>query len=114
MADKIKLVQGDNLPFVKLTLTDPATGLAINLSDAATVVRVYFRAVGSKTVLSTITCEKVNNGTTGQVRFNFSSGVLNVPAGPYEGEVEISFDGFIHTIYDLLKFTVREQISSTT
>ena len=114
MAEKIKLVQGDNLPNIKLTLTDPTTGLPINLSDAQTVVRVYFRAVGSSTVLATIVCEKVNGGTNGQVRFNFSSGVLDVEPGPYEGEVEIDFDGYVQTIYDLLKFTVRKQVSSTT
>ena len=60
MAEKIKLVQGDNLPYIRLTLTDPATGAIINLSDAGVLVRVYFRAANTTTVLHTIQCEKVD------------------------------------------------------
>lgn len=111
MATRIKLVQGDNLPYVRLTLTDPQTGAAINVSDPAVFVRVYFRAAGSSTILSTITCEKVDGGSTGQVRFNFPNGVLDVPPGPYEGEVEIDFDGQIQTVYEVLKFNVRSQFA---
>lgn len=109
MAEKIKLVQGDSLPYITLTLTDPSTGEIINVSDADVIVRVKFRAAGSDTVLSTIVCEKVGGGSTGKVRFNFSGGVLNVEPGLYEGEVEIDFDGQIQTVYDVLKFNVRQQ-----
>jgi len=108
---KINLVQGDNLPYIKLSLTDPSTGFAINLSDSNVVVRVRFRASGSDTILSTIICEKVSGGTGGQVRFNFASGVLDVEPGPYEGEVEIDFDGQIQTVYEVLKFNVRSQFA---
>ena len=112
MAERIKLVQGDSLPYVTLTLTDSATGSAINLSAGTTSVRVFFRAVGSTTVLATILCTKLNGGADGIIRFNFTGGVLNVDPGPYEGEVEINFDGATQTLYDLLKFTVRQQVSS--
>jgi len=108
---KINLVQGDNLPYIKLTLSDPSTGAAINLSDSEIVVRVRFRAAGSSTVLSTITCEKVGGGTGGQVRFNFGPGVLDVEPGPYEGEVEVDFDGQLQTVYEVLKFNVRSQFA---
>lgn len=111
MAERIKLVQGDNLPYIRLTLTNPADGTAINLSDSSIVVRVYFRAAGSATVLATITCEKVSGGATGQVRFNFPDGVLDVEPGPYEGEVEIDFDGQTQTVYEVLKFNVRSQFA---
>ena len=111
MAEKIKLVQGDNLPYVKLTLTDPLTGAAINLSSSTVVVRVYFRASGSTTILNTIVCEKVSGGTTGQVRFNFANGVLNVEPGLYEGEVEIDFEGQKQTVYEVLKFSIRSQFA---
>ncbi|MAD26233.1 MAG: hypothetical protein CMO44_18905 [Verrucomicrobiales bacterium] len=111
MAEKIKLVQGDSLPSIKLTLTDPTDGVALDLSDATTVVKVYFRAVGSAQVLSAITCTKVGGGTAGVVRFDFSGGVLNVPPGPYEGEIEISFAGQLQTVYDKLKFFVREDFA---
>lgn len=111
MAEKIKLVQGDNLPYIRLSLTDPLTGLPINLSDPEIVVRVYFRAAGSDTVLSTIVCEKLDGGTGGQVRFNFGPGVLDVEPGPYEGEVEVDFDGQTLTVYEVLKFNVRSQFA---
>jgi hypothetical protein len=111
MAEKIKLVQGDNLPYIRLTLTDPATGAAINLSDAGVVVKVYFRAANTTTILNTLTCEKVSGGTTGQVRFNFPNGVLDVEPGLYEGEVEIDFDGQFQTVYEVLKFNVRSQFA---
>lgn len=111
MAERIKLVQGDNLPYIKLTLTDPNTGVALNLSEPDVAVRVYFRAAGSSTVLSTIVCEKVDGGATGQVRFNFADGVLDVEPGPYEGEVEIDFDGQLQTVYEVLKFNVRSQFA---
>lgn len=111
MAEKIKLVQGDNLPYIRLTLTDPLTGAAINVSDEAAVVRVYFRAAGSTTILNTLTCAKVDGGSTGVVRFNFPDGVLDVEPGLYEGEVEIDFDGQVQTVYEVLKFNVRSQFA---
>lgn len=117
MADKIKLVQGDTLPYIKLTLTDPATGERINVADADVIIRVYFRAAGSTTVLSTFTCSKVleaggtTAGDTGVVRFNFPTGALDVEPGLYEGEVEVDFDGQIQTVYDVLKFNVRSQFA---
>ena len=108
---RIKLVQGDNLPYIKLTLTDSVTGSVINLSDPEVIVRVRFRAAGADEVLNTIVCEKVNTGTTGQVRLNFPDGVLDVEPGPYEGEIEIDFDGQYQTVYDVLKFNVRSQFA---
>lgn len=115
MVDRIKLVQGDTLPYIKLTLADPATGERINVSDGDVVVRLKFRAAGSTTVLSTLICEKVAEtvgatpGSTGVVRFNFPTGTLNVEPGLYEGEVEMDFDGAIQTVYEVLKFNVRQQ-----
>lgn len=107
MAERIKLVQNDNRPYITLTLTDPATGSAINLTGATVVV--YFRAAGSSTVLATLSTS-ITNAAGGVCRFNFPGSTLNVDAGAYEGEVEITFPGGdVQTVYDLLKFTVREQ-----
>lgn len=111
MAEKIKLVQGDNLPFITLTLTNTETGEPLDLSDAGTSVKVYFRAAGSSTILSTLSCTKVSGGATGQVRFNFPTGTLNVEPGAYEGEVEIDFGGSKQTVYEILKFAVRPQFA---
>lgn len=110
MSEKIKLVSGDNRPYVRVTLTD-VDGNAINLSDANTTVVVYFRAVGSPTILATLSCTKVNGGADGVITFNFPGTTLNVPAGPYEGEIEINFAGQKQTVYQPLKFNVREQFA---
>jgi hypothetical protein len=108
MSDKIKLVSGDNRPYITLTLKD-ADGTPINLSG--TTVRIYFRAAGTTTVLSTLTCSLVSGGTAGQVTFNFPGTTLNVAAGPYEGEIEIDYGAEHQTVYDVLKFQVREQFA---
>lgn len=108
MAEVIKLVQSDNLPEITLTLTDVNTGDAIDLSASTTSVNVYFRALGSTTVLATLSCSKVSGGADGKVKFYFPGTTLNVDAGPYEGEIEINFNGQKQTVYDLLKFKVRE------
>lgn len=110
MTSKIKLVSGDSRPFVRVTLKG-SDGLPINLSDADTSIQVFFRAVGESAILSTIACSKPTGGADGVVSFNFSGGVLNVPAGQYEGEVEVSFGGQQQTVYEPLKFTVREQFA---
>ena len=109
MSDKIKLVQGDNRPFIKLTLLD-ADGTAINLSGST--VNVYFREAGTTTVLSTLPCTLINGGTGGQCSFNFPGTALNVDPGPYEGEISISFaTSDVQTVYDVLKFQVRAQFA---
>lgn len=109
MSDKIKLVQGDTRPYVRVTLKD-ADGVAINV--AAATVRFKFRAAGSTTTLFTVTCTKPNGGSDGVVVFNFPVGGLSVDPGPYEGEIEIDYgSGDIQTVYDLLKFVVRAQFA---
>jgi hypothetical protein len=110
MSEKIKLVTGDTRPFIRLSLTDNS-GSALNLSDADTEVRVYFREAGSTEILSTLVCSKVNNGIGGEVMFNFPRGTLDVEAGLYEGEVEIDFGGETQTVYQPLKFILREQFA---
>lgn len=109
MADTIRLVSGDSRPTITLTLSDDVSGDAFDLSAGTTVVRVYFRAAGSTTVLSTITCTKTD-AANGVVTFDFSGGVLtDLAAGLYEGEIEVDFDGDTHTVYDPLKFRVRAE-----
>lgn len=105
---KIKLVQGDNRPYIKLTILD-ADGTAVNLAGAT--VNVYFRAANSTTLLATLSCTLINGGTGGQVSFNFPGTTLNVDPGDYEGEVEVNFSGEKQTVYDVLKFVVRAQFN---
>ena len=109
MTDKIKLVQGDTRPYITLTLKNP-DGSSINLAGATVVV--YFRAVGASSILSTIPCTLINGGISGMLYFNFPGTTLNVDPGLYEGEVSITFAaGEIQTVYDVLKFQVRQQFA---
>ena len=108
MAEKIKLVQGDTRPALVCTLTDETTGQAINLGGAT--ARLKFRAAGETQLTATVT-GVVTNATTGQVVFYPASApeMLAGDAGDYEGEIEITFtDGQVQTVYDILKFKVRE------
>jgi hypothetical protein len=106
--DVIRLVAGDEKPVVILTLTDDITGGVIDLSPPTTSVYVKFRAAATTTVLSTITCSKLSGGTTGQVQFDFTGGVLDVDPGSYEGEIQIVTSGGTQTVFDVLRFTVRD------
>ena len=106
--DVIRLVEGDEKPVIVLTLTDDLTGSPIDLSLGTTVVTIKFREAGTTTLLSTISTSKLSGGTTGQVQFDFTGGVLNVDPGMYEGEIVINFNGQVQTVYDTLRFTVRE------
>jgi hypothetical protein len=108
MVDTIRLVQGDSKPDITLTLTNETTGLALDLSAVTTTVSVKFRQAGSTTLLSTISCAKTD-AVNGIVSFDFSGGVLtDLTAGMYEGEIIIDYDGATHTVYDVLKFRVRD------
>jgi hypothetical protein len=111
MSEKIKLVTNDNRPYVTLTLTDSVTGVAIDVSDPLTLVKVYFRAQGAAALTATLSCTKPSGGADGVVRFNFPATTLAVTPGAYEGEVEIDFNGEKQTLYDLLKFQVRQQLA---
>ena len=105
--DVIRLVKGDERPVIILTLTDDVTGSAIDLSAPTTSIFVKFREAGTTTLLSTITCSKVGTGATGQIQFDFTGGILDVDPGMYEGEVSISFNGQVQTVFDTIRFTVR-------
>lgn len=106
MSDIIKLVQGDTLPTVTVTITDEFTGVAVDLTGAT--VALKFRAQGSTTVLSTLSCILVGPAA-GIISFTFPAPALDVAAGLYEGEIQITFaGGAIQTVFDPLKFRVRE------
>lgn len=108
MSSRIRLVQGDNRPYIRLTLRQ-ADGVPMNLTDATVVV--YFRRAGEAAILATLPCTKVGGGATGEVSFNFPGNTLNVEPGAYEGEIEVNFDGEKQTVYEVLKFSVRAQFN---
>ncbi|MEY5145612.1 MAG: hypothetical protein RL745_981 [Actinomycetota bacterium] len=107
MAEKIKLVQGDTRPQIQVTLTDDTSGAPIDITGAT--CRMYFRAVGSTTLVDTL-IGAVSNGPAGVVVFAWNQNTLSVDAGDYEGEIEVTFPAGQgkQTVYDVLKFKVRE------
>jgi hypothetical protein len=108
MTEKIRLVRGDTKPAIVCNLTDQNTGLAIAIGGAT--VRLKFREAGADQLTATVV-GVVTDGANGQVVFYPSSApeMLQNSAGDYEGEIEITFqDGTIQTVFDLLKFRVRE------
>ena len=108
MAEKIKLVQGDTRPALVCNITDDTTGEPVNIAGATVVLK--FRAAGSSTLTATVT-GSVTDGANGQVVFYPASApeMLQGEPGDYEGEIEMTFaDGQIQTVYDTLRFKVRE------
>lgn len=103
------LVQGDDAPQIKVTLTRDNTGDIIDVSDAT--VRLKFRKKGTSTVLTTLTSVAyAEDKIQGIAVFNWGATDLDIPAGNYEGEIEILFDidSVTETIYETLDFVVRE------
>lgn len=124
MSCPIKLVQGDTRPQLKFVITDENTSEAQDLTGATP--RLKFRAVGAQTVLFTrvgvlLAGFELENGQIsyaapydtpgagGRIAFDFGVGDLNIAAGAYEGEIEITFsDSTIQTVFRVQKFTLRE------
>jgi len=105
----IKLVKNDNRPLITITVKlDDGT---IQSLVGATEV-VYFRKRGTDTVLSTLSCTHVTDGSDGKTYFKFEGSALNVDPGLYEGELEITFgDGDKQSCYDTLRFQVRDEFA---
>ncbi len=116
----LKLVVGDTLPELTITLKDSntaAAGKTLDPEDPTTfaaiditggTVRVRIREIGTTTVLQTVTCTIVAPGSNGTVNMLFPASTFT-SAGLYEGEVELTkADTNIQTVQDLIKFTVRD------
>lgn len=112
MAEKIKLVQGDTGPQIKLSLTDETTGEPINL-EGATVTLHFRNAGGTSALFSNTLYVNPQNAAEGSAIVVWGDDDLNIDAGDYEGEIEIfwSATGLRQTVYDLLKFKVRGDIA---
>lgn len=123
MADKIKLVQNDTRPQINLSLTDDTDGTPIDISGA--VVRMNFREVGGATIKETLTLGLLTGlvnadgsitstapydvaGKGGRCYIAWGLTTLDT-VGDFEGEVFITFgDGGVQTLFDTLKFKVRD------
>ena len=116
----LNLVVGDTFPELTFTLKDSntaASGKTLDEEDSSTwapisiasgTVRLRTREVGSSTVLSTITCTIVGDGTAGQCTLIWPSGTWTA-AGTFEGEIEFTnSNSYVRTVNDLIKFIVRD------
>ncbi len=109
--DTFYYVQGDTGPQLRLTFTDEDTGTATDLTGAT--VKMHFRTAGETTVLYSKTLY-VNPGTPtlGIAIVNWATGELEYDAGTYQGEIEVTkASGQIETIYDTIKFKIREDFA---
>ena len=103
------LVQGDNGSEIKATITRSDTGAAVDLSDATP--RLKFKKRNTSTVLSTLqsSTASTEDQEAGICQFAFATSDLNINAGDYVAEIEITFeDGSVETVYEELNFTLRE------
>ena len=118
-SETIKLVKGDTLPELTITLKDSntaASGQTLDPEDQDTfapiniaggTVRVRVREIGETTILKTITAS-ITDASNGKVAMLFPSDTFP-DAGVYEAEVEFTkSDGNIQTVNDLIKLSVRD------
>jgi hypothetical protein len=118
-SETIKLVKGDTLPELTITLKDSntaASGQTLDPEDPDTfapvditggTVRVRIRQIGETTILKTITAT-ITDASSGKVTMLFPSDTFS-EAGVYEAEVEFTkSDGNIQTVNDLIKLSVRD------
>ena len=118
-SETIKLVKGDTLPELTITLKDSntaASGQTLDPEDPDTfapvditggTVRVRIRQIGETTILKTITAT-IADASGGKVTMLFPSDTFS-EAGVYEAEVEFTkSDGNIQTVNDLIKLSVRD------
>lgn len=127
---KHRLVQHDTRPQIDLSLTDEVTGLFIDLSNPATVIRCYLKQKGATALKETLICAKLPgkvtsiddetgaqrvsyappfdvDGAGGRCAIQWSSTSLNT-VGQFTGEIEITFpDGTKQTVYKREEFDIR-------
>lgn len=107
--DTLYLVQGDNGSQVKVVITRDDTGLPVDLTGATPTLK--FKKKNTANVLTSINSSTDDSDElqAGVAVFQFLTAQLDLTAGDYVGEIQISFpDGLIETVYEHLEFTVRE------
>ena len=119
--ETINLVQGDTKPQLNFTLRDSKTAVAgktLDEDDSSTwaiiditgySIELKFRALNSTTALFTEALG-ITSAAGGTCYMIWPADSLDIVAGIYEGELELT-DGNskVQTVYDKLKFKIREQ-----
>jgi len=119
--DTIRLVSGNTLPELNITLrdsntaasgqtldpSDPTTWEIIDLTNVHSVV-MKFRKIGSTSLKATLPCTIVTPATNGNVIMQWTTASLTGVVGDYEGEILITYNnGKIVSVRDLFKFSIR-------
>lgn len=109
--NRIRLVKNDTGPQIQLTLTDDATGAAVNLSGATATLYMKSLTTGTVVVSRPLSIP-AGTASQGIAVVVWGANDLNQTPGDYDGEVEIVFaTGMRQTVYDVLKFRLRDQFA---
>ena len=111
MVERIKIVQGDTGPQIRCSLTDASTGEAIDLTGAQAFMHV--RQVGEETLAFSLPLYiNPEFASTGQAIAIFRPGDWDREAGEYEAELEVvnPSTGFRQTVFELMRFKLREDL----
>lgn len=101
------LVQGDIGTDIQATITRKHDGSVVDLTSATATLKLRKR--GTTTVFKTLTnVSSAGDKALGLATFTFGSGDLDIDEGYYEGELSVSEDGNIETVYEIYEFHVRE------
>ena len=122
-SETIKFVTGDTRPIISVSIKDSntaAAGKVLNAEDSstwapldlttATACKLLIRKIGSKSFV-------VLTGTPVDAalgNYSFTPVTSTFPtAGVYEGEIEVEYNSgtSVHSLYDLIKFQVREDFN---
>ncbi len=111
MAERIKIVQGDTGPQIRCSLTDASTGEPIDLTGAQAFMHV--RQVGEEALAFSLPLYiNPEFASTGQAIAIFRPGDWDRDAGEYEAELEVvnTSTGFRQTVFELMRFKLREDL----
>lgn len=123
-SDTIKYVVGDTRPLINITVKDSnqaAAGKTLNSNDSSTwalinistadSIKMHIRKVGA-TSITTLTGQMVSSGTNGEATFTPTITTFT-SSGIYEGEIELLYSAGneVQTVYDLIKFNVRDDFN---
>jgi hypothetical protein len=107
--DDILLVRDDNGSQLECRITRDDTNTPVDLTGA--IARLKFRKRKTTTLLFTLTNIQIApvDLPAGQALFQFSGANLDLAAGLYEGEIEVTFSNAnIETVFEIIKFQVRD------
>jgi hypothetical protein len=124
MASVVRLVQGDDLPGVSLTIRDSnkaAAGQELDRRDTSTWAPVDLRNSSLFAVISRIGENRQidtvfiapQDPQNGVVILHLDDCTFLYEVGLYECEVTVRFDAGQQTVYDRVQFDVKERINAS-